>query len=226
MQPCAAPPFAADAPRADDTRWRAHDLLRVTRLSQASDAPDWVAEAMTHAPWVVVRRAQAAAGFLAVGVRGFTRAQRFGTWIDSQDVEAILRPEQLLDREPLSARATLPAWIALATLRETPGSPLRDFMWGPTGSAGFELATGAATVGAASDLDVLIRAPHRLDRLTVEALSRALEQAASRANTRVDAQLETPAGGVALAELAAAKPRVLVRANRGAQLLADPWRPS
>lgn len=223
MQPCAAPPFAADAPRADDTRWRAHDLLRVARLSHAGDAPDWVSDAMARAPWVVVRRALAAKGFLAVGVRGLSRAQRFGTWIDSQDIEVSTSPEQLLDREPIPERATLPAWIAFATLRATPGSPLREFTWGPTGSAGFELATGTATIGETSDLDVLIRAPHRLDRVTIDALSRALEHAARRAGTRVDAQLETPAGGVALAELAAGKSRVLARASRGAQFVSDPW---
>src|ERR671917_16945 len=31
--------------------------------------------------------------------------------------------------------------------------------WGPTGSIGFELATGVAVAGPASDLDVVVRAP-------------------------------------------------------------------
>jgi len=58
---------------------------------------------------------------------------------------------------------------------------------------------------------------------TIDSLARTLAQTASRAGTRIDAQLETPAGGVALAELAAHKPHVLARASSGAQLVADPW---
>lgn len=222
MQPCAAPPFAADAPRADGERWRAHDLLRVTQLAISSDEPEWVRDAMARAPWVVVRRTQAAAGFIAVGVRGVTRAQRFGTWLNIQDIELSVGPEDLANNSAKPERAELPALVALAALRETP-SVLRDFVWGPTGSAGFELATQTPALTESSDLDVLIRAPYRLDRAAVAALSQTLAHAAHRANTRIDAQLETPAGGVALAELAACKARVLARASSGAHLVADPW---
>lgn len=223
MQPCAAPPFSADAPRVSDVRWRAHDLLRVTHLASSGDEPEWVRDAMRRAPWVVVRRSQAAVGFIAVGVRGATRAQRFGAWINIQDVEVILGPENLVDRTAAPGREALPAFVALAMLRRTP-SALGDFVWGPTGSAGFELATQTGTLTESSDLDILIRTPRRLERPAIEALSQTLLLAASRAGTRIDAQLETPAGGVALAELAAGKARVLARASSGAQLVADPWR--
>jgi phosphoribosyl-dephospho-CoA transferase len=226
MRVCAAPPFVEDAPRVDDARWRAHDLLRIRRgawIALSSDEPDWVRDALARAPWVVVRRTRAAAGFVAVGVRGCARSQRFGTWLNTEDIESSSGPEDLRDIEPLRERRALPAFIALAALRET-ASPLREYVWGPTGSAGFELATSVPALTASSDLDILIRLPQRVSRAAIDSLAQTLAQTASRTGTRVDAQLETPSGGVALAELAAHKPRVLARASSGAQLVADPWR--
>lgn len=228
MSVCAAPPFAPDAPRADDVRWHAHDLLRLVRLTPVAGEPDWVRPAFARAPFAVVRRAQAAAGFVAAGVRGTARAERFGTWIDVKDIESSISPESLLAVAPTPGRAALAAFVALATLRES-SSPLHDFVWGPTGSAGFELAAQIPTLTESSDLDVLIRMPQRRDAANIVALAAALEHAAQRAGTRVDAQVETPAGGVALAELAQlarGKARVLARASDGARLVADPWQPS
>lgn len=222
MRVCAAPPFSDDAPRADDARWRAHDLLRVARLARADDEPDWVRDAFARAPWAVVRRAQAAAGCVAVGIRGAARAHRFGTWLHHQDIESICSPEDLLHIPPSIDRRALPAFVALARLRTSP-SALDGYAWGPAGSTGFELASGVRAVSASSDLDLLIRMPERPDPAAIRTLAALLAHAAERAATRVDAQLETPAGGVALAELAAGKPRVLARAGDGPRLVADPW---
>jgi phosphoribosyl-dephospho-CoA transferase len=208
-----------------ESRWRAHDLLRLARLAPVDDEPSWVRAAFARAPFAVVRRAEAAAGFVAAGVRGATRAERFGTWIDVQDIETSVSPESLIDVEPLAGRASFPAFVALAALRAN-ADVLGAFTWGPTGSAGFELATGVPTISETSDLDLLIRMPERCDAVTIKALFEALAQAAQHAGTRVDAQIETPSGGVALAELAAGKPRVLLRASDGARLVADPWQPS
>ena len=136
-----------------------------------------------------------------------------------------MSPEALaLSRTPLEGRGALPAFVALAALQDDTASPLREFVWGPTGSAGFELATQVPTVTASSDLDLLIRTHDKplAHALAVE-LRDYLQALAQRVGVRVDAQLETPAGGVALAEWAAGKPRVLARHARGPQLIADPW---
>jgi phosphoribosyl-dephospho-CoA transferase len=79
------------------------------------------------------------------------------------------------------------------------------------------------TVNEDSDLDLLIRAPEPLARELARALLEQLHTLAGRIGTRIDAQLETPAGGVALAEWAAGKARVLARHASGPQLIADPW---
>ncbi len=103
---------------------------------------------------------------------------------------------------------------------------LAGFVWGPTGSTGFELATQAPTVTLSSDLDLLIRAPEKLSHDTAIQLLNQLQTIAQRAGIRVDAQLETPAGGVALAEWAAGKARAMARHARGPQLVTDPWAPA
>ncbi|PLZ02123.1 malonate decarboxylase holo-ACP synthase [Burkholderia sp. WAC0059] len=214
-----------DTPAIVNARWRAHDLLRARRLPAVDgEAPAWLRDAFARAPFAVVRRARAAPGRVAVGLRGTTRAERLAAWLDADDVEAAYSPEDLVALAPLADRAALPAFAALAALRDAPASPLHAFAWGPTGSAGFELAARTPAVQASSDLDLLIRMPRRCDPDTARALLDALDRAARTAHVRIDAQLETPAGGVALAELAADKPRVLVRGADGPYLSADPWR--
>jgi phosphoribosyl-dephospho-CoA transferase len=117
----------------------------------------------------------------------------------------------------------LPPFAALAFLQTDTLSPLAGLVWGPTGSAGFELATRVPTVIESSDLDLLIRTPEPLAQDFARALLDQVLTLAKRAGIRVDAQLETPAGGIALAEWAAGKPRVMARNAHGPQLIADPW---
>ncbi|WP_168790892.1 malonate decarboxylase holo-ACP synthase [Paraburkholderia aromaticivorans] len=225
MRVCAAPPFAIDHALSCDARWRPHDLLRLQRLQAFDNEPAWVREAFGRAPYAVVRRALAADGFVAIGMRGVGRSERYGTWASSADVVSAVSPEALaFSRTPLAGRDALPAFAALAALQSDATGPLNVFVWGPTGSAGFELAAQVPTVTPSSDLDLLIRTQENpLTRnLAIELLAY-LQALAQRVGVRVDVQLDTPAGGVALAEWAAGTPRVLARHERGPQLIADPW---
>ncbi len=92
-------------------------------------------------------------------------------------------------------------------------------VWGPTGSVGFELATGVAAVGTASDLDVVVRAP---EPWPLE-YAREVADDLARLPARVDVQLDAPAGAVMLAEYARGG-RVLLRTPDGPRLTWDPWR--
>ncbi|MFL9868756.1 malonate decarboxylase holo-ACP synthase [Paraburkholderia fungorum] len=226
MQVCATPPFAATHARSCDARWRPHDLLRLNCLRQFDGEPAWVRGSFERAPYGVVRRALAADGFVAIGLRGVERSQRYGTWAHLDDLGTAVPPEALARRSPLAGRNALPAFVALAALQRDTVSALTEFVWGPTGSTGFELATQAPTVTLSSDLDLLIRAPEKLSRDTAIQLLNHLQTIAQRVGIRVDAQLETPAGGVALAEWAADKARVMTRHARGPQLVTDPWAPA
>jgi phosphoribosyl-dephospho-CoA transferase len=91
--------------------------------------------------------------------------------------------------------------------------------WGPTGSIGFELATGVAVAGPASDLDVVVRAPEPW----FLAQARELVADLARLPVRVDTQLDTPTGAVVLGEYARGG-RVLLRTPDGPKLVNDPWR--
>jgi phosphoribosyl-dephospho-CoA transferase len=241
MRVCAAAPFdmasatpvaeaegtaegaAGAAAAASDARWRPHDLLRLQCLRPFDDEPAWVRDAFARAPYAVVRRAPGADGFVAIGVRGLARAQRYGTWAHRSDIASVVSPESLQQVQPADTRRTLPSFVALAALQRDACAALSVFVWGPTGSTGFELATQTPSVTEASDLDLLIRTPEPLAPGAARALFEQLQTLARRIGIRVDAQLETPAGGVALAEWAAGKTRVLARHANGARLIADPW---
>ncbi|APA89120.1 malonate decarboxylase holo-ACP synthase [Paraburkholderia sprentiae WSM5005] len=223
MRVCAAAPFSTAHATSCDARWRPHDLLRLRRLDPADDEPAWVRDAFERAPYAVVRRALAADGFVAIGVRGAQRAQRYGTWVQADHVISAVAPESLAQTQPDAGRDALPSFVALRSLQRDPSGLLSGFAWGPIGSTGFELATHVPTVNETSDLDLLIRAPEPLSLKVASALLAQLQMLASRIGIRIDAQLDTPAGGVALAEWAAGKARVLARDAGGPRLIADPW---
>jgi phosphoribosyl-dephospho-CoA transferase len=223
MRVCAAAPFSTACATSCDARWRPHDLLRLRRLHALADEPGWVRHAFERAPYAVVRRALAADGFVAIGVRGAERAQRYGTWVHADDIVSAVSPESLAQSRADAGRDALPCFAALAALQCDSSGPLARFAWGPAGSTGFELATHVPTANEASDLDLLIRTPERLALELARALLEQLHTHAQRIGIRLDAQLETPAGGVALAEWAAGKVRVLARHASGPRLIADPW---
>lgn len=191
----------------------AHDLLwGMTPAHLPADAPTWAVEAIGAGPPVVVRRAIAEPGYVAVGVRGRLREQRLAAQMPVSAVQRRVTPEAL--RGVVSPR-DLPALRALAALRPM----LAQETWGVTGSAGFELASGVEALHEQSDLDLILRTPEPLARGDAEDLLAILETA----ECPVDLQLQTPFGAVALREWASGSRRVLLKTASGAHLVLDPW---
>ncbi len=191
----------------------AHDLLwGMAPAHLPADAPAWAVDAISAGHPVVVRRAIAEPGYVAVVVRGRLREQRFAAEMPLAAVQRRVAPEAL--RDVVSSR-DLPALQALAQLR----SVLEQETWGVSGSAGFELATGIEALHARSDLDLILRTPKRLERADAEDLLAILDTAVCP----VDLQLQTPFGAVALREWASGSRRVLLKTASGAQLVLDPW---
>ena len=192
---------------------RPHDLLRLPGPDVLPrDAPPWVRRAFAAAPWVVVRRAAAPTALIAVGVRGARRSERFATDVDLDDVREVVAPEDLAH---MPARRELAVMSTLQAVR-----PLLDdtgLRWGPTGSVGFELATRIPTATPESDLDLLVRVP----RGSAEVLARlaALHREFGSLAVRVDCQVETSVGAVALAELVGGPSDVMVRTAEGPRLV-------
>jgi phosphoribosyl-dephospho-CoA transferase len=193
----------------------AHDLLwGMTPEQLPVEAPAWVSESISAGQPVVVRRALSAPDHIAVGVRGRLREQRFATVMSIDVISRRVKPEDLCH---VSIDRDVPAVHALNQLR-----PMLDdcgWVWGVSGSAGFELASGFQALHARSDLDLILRAPQPLDRLKAQALVRILDTAACQ----VDMQLQTPFGAIALREWAGPARRVLLKNAREACLVIDPW---
>jgi phosphoribosyl-dephospho-CoA transferase len=198
---------------------RVHDLLHIDPHSLLDGtAPSWVNQALSSCPWVVVRRARAPAGEIAVGVRGDTRSQRWGGFLSKDLIGKVVRPADLLFVEQSSIPRFTPAMKVLQEVI----ARWHDLTlpWGPAGSVGFELATGRQVISEASDLDIAIRAPARI---TVER-ARALWQRVVGLQTRVDIRVETPVCGFSLQEYACtSSTRMLLHCPDGERLGNDPW---
>jgi len=191
-----------------------HDLLwGMPPAELPADAPAWAVQALAGGQPVVVRRAACAPGWVAVGVRGQGREQRLGVLMRLRDIQRQVRPEALR----WAAQNPWPALQALASV--TPVLDACGLAWGPTGSVGFQLATGCNVVHGASDLDLLVRTPQFMTR----AKARELLDILDCGPCRIDVQLETQAGAVALREWAGVARRVLLKSAHGARLVADPW---
>jgi phosphoribosyl-dephospho-CoA transferase len=226
---------------------RIHDLLEIDAerfLEAHSSAPGWVAESLRHAPFVVVRRGPSPAEEgIAIGVRGAQRNERWAGACRPDLVRSILTPPMLLDRlvtvsgsDPASRpdpatrpdRATrpapttradaIPAVRTLALLAERWKD--LDSPWGPSGSVGFELATGRHAASPQSDLDVVIYAESRMKQHE----ARALCESAQGLPAAVDIRVETPICGFSLTEYANRAPLpILLRFAHGTVLGTDPW---
>lgn len=195
----------------------AHDLLwGMTPAQLPADAPAWAIAALAAGQPVVVRRALSADGFVAVGVRGVLREQRLAVFMALDSIACRVSPEALCQVE---CERDLPVMQALKQLR-----PILDdcgWVWGVSGSVGFELASGFAAMHAASDLDLILRAPQMITRNQACKLVGLFDQAVCR----VDMQLQTPFGAVALREWASGSARVLLKNAYQACLVTDPWHP-
>jgi len=208
---------------------RAHDLLQISGLADLVyvgwDLPEkrcplWVERSLERAPFVVVRRANLFDGMIPVGVRGSSRQQRSAAYLAPKSIRNRITPEQLAANQGWLTNARteeIPGFKVLAGIEEKLANlPLA---YGPTGSIGFELASGLPTATSTSDLDLLIRAPERLPMQ----LAKKLITIFSGSLCRVDVQLETPRGAVSLAEYASGQTPLLLRQNDGPILVDDPW---
>lgn len=202
-----------------------HDLLRIggaDDLISAVEPPAWVRDVLGEMPVVVLRRASAENGLLPVGVRGRVRGERFAAMVPFVRVRERITPEQIACARPWRDTPRGLAIGAIGVLDPVAEALARlGFAWGPTGSVGFELATGAAVASPASDLDLVIRAPERLPLPILKSVFEAL----GKLPAAIDVQVELPGKrSFALAEyIRESSARVLVRTCNGPCLTADPW---
>ena len=200
---------------------RPHDLLRLKPHARlvADAVPAWVDASLSRTPFVVIRRAHRTDGLIAVGIRGETRAERFPALIPRDSVATVITPESLTAGKKWRStpRSRLPIFLALETVDRAAAAI--DLAWGIGGGAGFELATGHATVSDTSDLDIILRPSPSHTHETL----RALRDDLSRLDVRVDPVVEVGQESVALDEWLASPQRVMIKTPHGPRLGAFSW---
>lgn len=202
---------------------KVNDLLTINSVSDLigdfTDSP-WINEAVKRAPLVVVRRAPLINDMVPIGIRGTNRSERCAAAVLCSSIVETIMPEQLVAGKLWRTNKHISETHIFKTL-EAVDSILGsyDMTWGPTGSVGFELASGVETVTPNSDLDIIIRVPSILSVKTAEDITKELLTVPAK----VDIQLETPKGSVALAEYARGNSPVLVRTVNGPRLVKNPW---
>ncbi|WP_342608369.1 malonate decarboxylase holo-ACP synthase [Vibrio tritonius] len=197
-----------------------HDLLWVNQLADNQQTPAWfhLKDLITRP--VVVRRAPYEADRIAVGIRGFNRSQRHGSFVNSQAVFRHITPEQLVAKQGWHTQQQthpLPHWQTLTQIDHIFRS--FDLSWGITGSLAFELATSVETANQQSDIDLRVLAPTPIDKTTACELAKEL----AALQQRPDVQIETPLGAFALSEWTHTSGSVMIKSNQGPFLSVSPW---
>ncbi|MDM5198223.1 malonate decarboxylase holo-ACP synthase [Fictibacillus enclensis] len=202
---------------------RTHDLIRVDDISKLvclTEVPEWVTGELTDKPFVVVRRAAGLEGRVPVGIRGETRSQRFGCFLPEEECSIVISPEQLAKEKPWKQTDRRLSIVAIEVLdRVDELMTSEEMIWGPTGSVGFELASGLDTAHAGSDLDLVIRSDQQLQMEKAKRLIQELSQFP----VHIDVQLETGKGACSLAEYSRGQDSLLLKTVNGPMLVKDPW---
>jgi phosphoribosyl-dephospho-CoA transferase len=211
-----------ELPNGKPSNVRPHDLLllrSVEALADGLEIPEWVTASLAQAPYVVVRRLLHPESMLGIGVRGASRAQRWGGFVHIDKVLDKISPYQLRLSNISELRLkAIPVFEQLGNLEELWQG--LQYKWGPGGSVGFELASGLAVTTANSDLDIVIYVDAPLGRHDAQDILRSARLVAPKA----DILVETPFVAFSLAEYVSHSGRqILLRSNSGPRLTDDPW---
>jgi phosphoribosyl-dephospho-CoA transferase len=188
-----------------------HDLLElksVKDLISHSPLPKWVEPSITRAPFVVVRRSRAIEGFVAVGVRGRERNERYAAFMPVDHLLKRITPEQLAQERKWKKHPQ-----EIFSCLEQVSHIMNDhsLIWGPVGSVGFELLSGKKTTSKTSDIDIVIRIS---EGFTTEFAKKIVSELIIQ--VRVDVQMESTKGAFSLSEYAASEGKpILIRTIDG-----------
>ncbi len=216
---------AMDQARNNMTCLAPHDLLWVPNqaaLATVEPMPRWATAAWIALAPVVVRREHLdATGLVPVGLRGKQRNQRLRAYLDSTaGIHCCIKPEELARRQAwFEQPQQLQSPAISALMRIAPYLDRTGLVWGPTGSAGFTLASGISTLHAGSDLDIVVRCCRPFTQEQVDALHCALACSACK----VDLQVDTGHGGFSFLEWTGKAGVVLLKTNFGPIFTNTPW---
>ena len=199
-----------------------HDLIKVSDLSQLQWNGDneWATASIRRTPFVVVRRAEQTSDFIPVGIRGEQRNQRQAALLHRNGIEEIITPYMLAKQKSWHSLDTQRRELPVLRSIDKVAAILDKWQWGPTGSAGFEIATGYPALKETSDLDIAVYAPQPIDNSEAEEVLQELD----RLPIRTDIQIETGSGAFLLREwINRRTDKIILRTQNGPKLINNPW---
>ena len=199
-----------------------HDLIKVSDLSQLQWNGDneWVTASLRRTPFVVVRRAEQTSDFIPVGIRGEQRNQRQAALLYRNGIEEIITPYMLAKQKSWHSLDTQRRELPVLRTIDKAAAILDKWHWGPTGSAGFEIATGYPALKETSDLDIVVYAPQPINIFEAEEVLQELD----RLPIRTDIQIETGSGAFLLREwINSRTDKIILRTQNGQKLVNNPW---
>lgn len=195
-----------------------HDLVKINgaqALETSAPLPPWAAFSLKKAPYVVVRRAEIVNNKIPIGIRGENRAERMAAWVDEENVEKVITPEEIIHQklwnELEENRRILPQVEAIRALEKVMRREELD--WGPGGSTGFELVSKMNAINMHSDLDIIIR----VDEQSIKK-AEIVKREVQKTPVSVDVLLEAEIGAVALEDYLSANSKILLRTKKEPKL--------
>lgn len=168
---------------------KVHDIIQfatIENLETLVNLPDWVTDASASKNFGVVRRMPIVNKIVPIGLRGETRAQRYGGFIHESNITQVITPVSLLDC--IDKFNNQIYFSALNNIKKE--FEKLQLLWGPTGSVGFEIATSIKVTTLNSDIDICLYVNQVNKELLVE-VGKFLESL----DRRIDVQVEVPSVG-------------------------------
>ena len=162
---------------------KVHDIVRfhtIEHLVHFTEIPAWIAHAKSAQNYAVVRRIPITEK-VPIGLRGNSRKERHACFINREAILEIIRPTDLVAKIS-SGRAE----HYMSTLNDVKRIIAKHrLLWGPTGSIGFELATGIKVTNPYSDYDIAIY----IEEIDIAVLKK-LFISLNSLETKLDVQIE------------------------------------
>lgn len=200
-----------------------HDIIKVKdigKIIESVSENNWVEEALKKAPFVVVRRGEFINGDIPIGIRGKTRAERYGTYLKRENILEVIVPEDISEKKLWLTNNQIKKSEIFNALEITDKViKEKDLKWGPTGSTAFELVSGVETINKNSDLDILIKVPNFLSVNEAKTINEKLQ----KVPCKIDVQLQVPSGIISLVEYARGDNPIILRTNEGYSLVKNLW---
>ncbi|MDI7741185.1 malonate decarboxylase holo-ACP synthase [Lysinibacillus fusiformis] len=168
---------------------KVHDIVRfasISNIETSMEIPEWVENSPASQHFGVVRRMPITNNIVPIGLRGDTREKRYGAFIHESNIMQVISPVSLVNR--IEQFKEQMYYHSLNNIKNE--FEKHNLVWGPTGSAGFEIATSIPVTTPNSDIDICLY----LEEIDTELLV-GIGQFLEGFDRRIDVQVEVPSIG-------------------------------